>query len=49
MSNIYCDKCDNRRQTDDEALASDESSIGWMYHLDTSLTEHWEYTSPEPL
>ncbi|EWY83528.1 hypothetical protein FOYG_13336 [Fusarium oxysporum NRRL 32931] len=49
MSNIYCDKCDNRRQTDDEALASDESSIGRMYHLDTSLTEHWEYTSPEPL
>ncbi|ENH67198.1 hypothetical protein FOC1_g10006970 [Fusarium oxysporum f. sp. cubense race 1] len=49
MSNIYCDKCDNRRQTDDEALTSYESSIGRMYHLDTSLTEHWEYTSPEPL
>ena len=50
MSKIYCEKCDNRRQVDDEAFSADDSSIGRWYKLDTStLTEHWEYTSPEPL
>ncbi|KAF4496234.1 hard surface induced [Fusarium agapanthi] len=50
MSDIYCSTCDKRRQTDDEALAADGSSIGRLYHLALDLTEHWEYTSsPEPL
>ncbi|KAF4341876.1 hypothetical protein FBEOM_4193 [Fusarium beomiforme] len=37
------------RGTDDEALADDDSIIGKMYKQDTDMTEHWEYTSPEPL
>ncbi|KAF5971479.1 hard surface induced protein [Fusarium bulbicola] len=50
MSDINCSTCGNRRQTDDEALAADGSSIGRLYHLDDDLTEHWEYTiSPVPL
>ncbi|KAM0234971.1 hypothetical protein ACHAP5_009875 [Fusarium lateritium] len=48
MAEVYC-PCGNRRQTNDEALASDESTIGQMYRLDADMTEHWEYTSPEPL
>ncbi|KAF4957008.1 hypothetical protein FGADI_3420 [Fusarium gaditjirri] len=49
MSKIYCDKCGKRRLSDDEAIADDGSSIGRLYHMDLDLTEHWEYTSPEPL